>query len=92
MGKGKSDLRVIVDFRCDGRIIVDGVFGSEGEAGGGGALGPGQLNARAKSRRNLRETSEKRDQRHCKAIQTGTISKMLPPPPFFARWGLQPKR
>jgi len=26
MGKGKSDLRVIVDFRCDGRIIVDGVF------------------------------------------------------------------
>merc|ERR1712212_58279 len=53
MGKGKSNLRVIVDFRCDGRIIVDGVFGSEGEAGGSGAFGPGQLNARAKSRRNL---------------------------------------
>jgi len=51
----ETNLGVVVDLGGDGGVGVDGVFGGEGETGGGRALRPRQLNTRAQSWRHLLE-------------------------------------
>jgi len=55
LGVREADLGVIVDLGGDGGVAIDGVFGCESEARGGGALRPGELNAGAQSWRHLLE-------------------------------------